>query len=638
MILNIPFPGASFRIPGIATIGPQLTVEGSLDASLSVAGTIETKIEIADWEVRQVVPDNNDNDYKPKLLDDPSLARTGDFNGIQRPEFYAGVEVQGDMSASLSVAAEFGVRFDRRWDVDPAAAAVVGEASVSAKLGAGKSTTGSCPFTFGVDVGARLYARAEAPSMFKWPGAEYDITPQWKKEIIAGGTCPNLGNIPSKRDLATLDAGWNDSTSLYIPDSKELRGRGLLQKRGGVYGPAFSIPIGNFFCPPSNDPNENEGSPCTVDAAWDNDKYLTNDDDYLKRRTLDLEDAIILDWVENGTAIFDEHLLEKRATKSSRLCDLPISINYPSGGDIPQAHAYGFENPDVCGDYEFGLPLDARVSGGPQYDSEHVLEFQLPGQFFANLDNTLGTFPHPDPADPSRVSFCRLINLQWGGHSVAIPGLDTARGNGATLTPAVHVAAQFPTNNWHLDEYVVLEHQINTPAKGKAWGTERRIINTDRWETEMLPTRNGARRMLKSMRYLVGQRMYQNDVGIQSIMNQQVSRVQNVLNQLDSNILPNNPANQNWRPWTPMGLGQQWQTFMRSKYAEMQAKTMRPINEFLPKLIQQHASEAIEQAAQDAPGDTPAQQAEKQEIRNLIDDINALNDVLKTLPAWNRPF
>lgn len=51
VILNLPFPGASFKIPGIATIGPQLTVEGSIDASLGMAGVIETKLEIAKWEV-----------------------------------------------------------------------------------------------------------------------------------------------------------------------------------------------------------------------------------------------------------------------------------------------------------------------------------------------------------------------------------------------------------------------------------------------------------------------------------------------------------------------------------------------------------------------------------------------------------
>lgn len=49
--LNLPFPGASFKISGIATIGPQLTVEGSIDASLGMAGLIETKLEIAKWEV-----------------------------------------------------------------------------------------------------------------------------------------------------------------------------------------------------------------------------------------------------------------------------------------------------------------------------------------------------------------------------------------------------------------------------------------------------------------------------------------------------------------------------------------------------------------------------------------------------------
>ncbi|KAJ3960208.1 hypothetical protein N0V92_003185 [Colletotrichum tropicale] len=52
VILNLPFPGASFKIPGIATIGPQLTVEGGIDASLGMAGLIETKLEIAKWEVR----------------------------------------------------------------------------------------------------------------------------------------------------------------------------------------------------------------------------------------------------------------------------------------------------------------------------------------------------------------------------------------------------------------------------------------------------------------------------------------------------------------------------------------------------------------------------------------------------------
>lgn len=89
MILNIPFPGASFRIPGIATLGPQLTVEGSIDASLSVAGTIETKLQIASWEVRQVVPDDNNDEYKPKEIGpgDPSLTGRAILRAFKNPSF-----------------------------------------------------------------------------------------------------------------------------------------------------------------------------------------------------------------------------------------------------------------------------------------------------------------------------------------------------------------------------------------------------------------------------------------------------------------------------------------------------------------------------------------------------------------------
>ncbi|PVH71895.1 glycoside hydrolase family 18 protein [Cadophora sp. DSE1049] len=156
VILNIPFPGASFKIPGIATIGPQLTVEGSIDAAFAMAGTVETKLEIAKWEVRQVLP--AENGYQPELINDSNadLKQTGDFSGIKKPEFYAGVAVQGDITVKLSAAAEFGLRFADRWEVPPAAAAVVGEASVMTKLKGGVSSSGTCPFTFGMEVGARL--------------------------------------------------------------------------------------------------------------------------------------------------------------------------------------------------------------------------------------------------------------------------------------------------------------------------------------------------------------------------------------------------------------------------------------------------------------------------------------------------
>ncbi|KAI8237197.1 Chitotriosidase-1 [Colletotrichum sp. SAR 10_86] len=284
VILNLPFPGASFKIPGIATIGPQLTVEGGIDASLGIAGLIETKLEIAKWEVRQVLP--NASAYKPDLIDNskPSLDRTGDFSGIQKPDFYAGVTASRDVTFKLSAAAEFGVRFVERWDVPPAAAAVVGEVSLTTKLAVGITTTGTCPFTYGLGVGARLFARATAPDPFGtgWPGGEVDLTDKWERAIIKLGTCPDLGPIPSKRSLRRRDplfiegrAEEEDMTRNVsrsrVPEARayqaldadlvssldaDLRTRDIpaghkssLVKRGGVYGPAFSLPVGEFFCP-----------------------------------------------------------------------------------------------------------------------------------------------------------------------------------------------------------------------------------------------------------------------------------------------------------------------------------------------------------------------------------------------------
>jgi chitinase len=106
-ILTLPFPGASFRIPGIVTIGPNIHVTGALDASLALAATLETKISIAKWEVRQTLPDAGNNEYKPQEIadGDPDLDKTGSFDGIQRPEFFAGVSVQGDITARLRAAA-----------------------------------------------------------------------------------------------------------------------------------------------------------------------------------------------------------------------------------------------------------------------------------------------------------------------------------------------------------------------------------------------------------------------------------------------------------------------------------------------------------------------------------------------------
>ncbi|KAK4177466.1 hypothetical protein QBC36DRAFT_371626 [Triangularia setosa] len=66
--------------------------------------------------------------------------------------------------------------------------------------------------------------------------------------------------------------------------SYTLGKRHTLSKRAGVYVPAFRIPVGKYFCP-SEENGDNEGTDCkTIQPDWDNDKYLTDQDDYVEKK------------------------------------------------------------------------------------------------------------------------------------------------------------------------------------------------------------------------------------------------------------------------------------------------------------------------------------------------------------------
>ncbi|KAK4200452.1 killer toxin subunits alpha/beta [Triangularia verruculosa] len=640
-ILDLPFPGATFHIPGIVTIGPNVHVSGSLDASLAVAATFETKISIASWEVRQTIPDDGQSQFKPKEIGNGAdLDDSGNFNGLSKPEFFAGVTVQGDVTAKLKAAVEFGVRFHDRWDVDPGVASVVGEGLVRVKMGAGSSTKGNCPFTYGMDVGASLYAQAQ---FFKWKSPQFNIAGPWEKAIINGGTCPALGGPPTRRrgiQLLESNIGLNER----VVHNRTLEKRAL-SKRAGVYGPAFRIPVGKYFCP-SEESGDNEGTDCkTIKPDWDNDKYLTNEDDYVdrkKRRQLapmpqEVDFELFNSTIEGRILARDG--LEKRGKKESKLCGINIESDFPSGGLLPDADAYGFDEPDICGNYEFGAPLQNRVTG-IQYDTEHILEFQLPGMFLEELDRDIfgKTFLHPNPNQldgngaRKKVTFCEYFKELW-----SVPGFAI---NGETATPADHIADTYPTSSRFSNELVVLEHYLNVPVKAKTWGREANIVSTRRWNTNIGKGVTEARAILKAMRNLVGSINYHNDFTIRSHFRAQKDRVGNMFEAIE-NALPSHRRvvnNVQYDAWQHQDLRRRWNEFMNSKFYLGQAKTMKVINEFLPVLQEAWADDGRRRAAEDQPGDSGDTLADKQRMRDLIDDIDALADRMRTLPAWINPF
>jgi len=175
-------------------------------------------------------------------------------------------------------------------------------------------------------------------------------------------------------------------------------------------------------------------------------------------------------------------------------------------------------------------------------------------QFFAYLDRTLPkNFANPNPKAPATekvLGFCRYVDALWTTKFRA--QIDSSKGSNALLVPIRHVAAQFPTYKWKIEEYPSLQGDINSQPKAKAWG-EGRTIDTDKWEKDLLGTAEGARAMLKAMRANIGSRLYHNNADILKILKDQKNRIGSILDLLDNTLLKaNKPAG--FDPWVPMDL------------------------------------------------------------------------------------
>ncbi|ENH99491.1 glycoside hydrolase family 18 protein [Bipolaris maydis ATCC 48331] len=662
VILNLPFPGASFKIPGIGTIGPQLTVEGSIDASLGMAGLIETKLEIAKWEVRQVMPDTNS--YKPELIDNskPSLDRTGDFSGIKKPEFYAGVTASGDVSFKLSAAAEFGVRFDPKWKVDPAAAAVVGEVSLKTKFAAGVSTTATCPFTYGLDIGARLFARATAPKTFGWAGGEVNLTDPWEKTIIKGGTCPNLGPIPSKRSIQDcshllIEGSSEENDSIHSSGTtlltRHISGGYMssLVKRGGVYGPALTLNAGEYFCPSKDGEKGITCKEAYAGLAESNEGGIWTDAKHKREvlaptSTID-ENAIAAHFHAHQERSHDHghhagsealHMFDKRAKEKlvqacDRACD--ISGDFPPGGQL-NGFDWGWVDPEDCSNFNFGDPLQARAAG-VQYHTEHVLEAQMIDLFFKYLDKKKSKQPDPKPgaAQGATVSFCDYVNELWDVPPFVWPNEDTTGGVGKAWNPIMHIAAQYPTRTYKKEEFIALESAINTPSKTSAWAGNN-PWNYGTWAND-IPKYAEARVILQKMRSTMGSRLYQSHSTIQKTMKTQTDRIGKILDALDTTLLPAN-RRPGYAQWSKQNLKSEWLTYMRGQYTKMMTQTNSLITKHLQTMVDAWTTQAEKDKWKDLPNQSAAKLKENKEHRDFIKAIEDFKTKWNSLPAWNNPL
>ena len=233
------FPGATFGIPKLLTVGPNFKLFGAVDAEVTLSGHLESKVQIASWDVQQTYPDQGD-EWDPKALSKPNRDGTGTFGGIKQPTFDYAVTASGRITAHLKPTYEFGIVFDKMWNVDSAKVDVVADGWVRVRAAAGASSSGNCPFTYGIDVGADLYATVSAPKAFGWAPRSFPIASLPPKAAKEGGTCP----IQQKRDLYDVLLGPT-MEPLAVGNTSEH----ALTKRAAVVGPLLKLPKSSFSCP-----------------------------------------------------------------------------------------------------------------------------------------------------------------------------------------------------------------------------------------------------------------------------------------------------------------------------------------------------------------------------------------------------
>ncbi|KAF2003755.1 glycoside hydrolase family 18 protein [Amniculicola lignicola CBS 123094] len=610
-ILKLPFPGASFRVPGIVTIGPELRILGGFNLGLSLSAEIEAKVDLADWEIRHTLPAAEG--FEPKIEDALDAGDSGDQNGLLQPQFYAGVMATGKAEAHLKVNVEFGIRFDERWKVGAATAGVTADGYVRLDVGVGKSTVATCPFTYGVTLGARLYASVETPPQFGWGTKTWPLPGSGEIPVIPGGKCPDLREgQPDKRGMRLLDGTTGIlNTSSYR--EIEARSTHAVSKRIVRWGPPFHIPT--LKCPNGGASGDASGSKCEKLSHVPG----SSNEDLAKR--------------EPGH-VTNYHHFEKRDTKTQQFCKgrnliTIVSAEYPNSGEfagsVPGGLTYGYTNPATCTDFGFGqigAPANTAL-----YATEHILEFQMIQDFFTDYTTNHHKVTCYNPSINNEDS-CHCIANFWFKLKAQQRPIIT----GEPKDPIDHIGAVFPghKNQWR-NELVLLDKEVNNIKEG-FWG-----VDPARNENTLEEYAGHGDSLFKNIKDTIMAIRYHTDATIRTSLIAQKNRVGDRLELLETTYLPNINKDINGkikRTWRYLGLRAEWNTFMRTRAATAITDAFNHVERYLTKLEEGYATQAQRNFANNA-GDTE----DGRNLRGFIAKIDALRaEWNNNRPTWPNPF
>ncbi|KAL3476933.1 glycosyl hydrolases family 18-domain-containing protein [Aspergillus californicus] len=316
------FPGATFRVPGVVTVGPNLAVYASADASLVVAGHLEASVTLASWEIQQTYPERDE--HPPEALDIPD--RTAQTVG--KPNFDASVTANGEITIHLKPTVTFGIVFDDRWKVDRCSVDLVLDGYVVGHAEAHWSLNGdnSCPFTYGIDAGSTIYAQVSAPDIFGWGGDHRVTLAQSPRKQITPSTCPGDNKDLRRWLIDESVTSSNRSAASGIAMSPMLHMRD--KRETLTLGPLITVPDAFLKCPGEGNSGNNNCAMCSMYGRTSDDIDKTNS--ALSRRQQYPEgDSCELYEPGDGARCSDQSLWERAADPTE---DKTMSLSFINGG------------------------------------------------------------------------------------------------------------------------------------------------------------------------------------------------------------------------------------------------------------------------------------------------------------------
>ncbi|KAL9030617.1 MAG: hypothetical protein Q9196_001284 [Gyalolechia fulgens] len=583
------FPGATFGIPKLLTVGPNFKLIGAVDAEVTLSGHLESQVRIASWEIQQTYPDQG-AEWDPKGLSDPNRDGTGSFEGLMQPTFDYSVTASGEITAHLKPTFEFGIVFDKIWKVDAAKVDVVADGWVRVKAEAGLSSSGNCPFTYGIDVGADLYASVSAPKQFGWTPRTFPIASLPAKAAKEGGTCPTK----QKRDI--LYDAWLEPRMLPEP-AGNASSHHALAKRAAVVGPLLTLPKSSFFCPKPI-PNTKD---CASIVGWE-DAQVSDPDKVSKR--------------DHSEGIQSNHL-EKRSDKVISFCTPKVTVDSPafdsSGiivGRMPTIKTYGYTNPNDCNDFGFGtvgLPVTGVNSN--KFATEHILEFQLLTIFLESLASPAKVYPNPSGG--AKVNYCTWLKGFWT--PTGARGRITLNGN--PRTPLQHVAYMFPgTDSAYNSEFVLLDSGVNTAKEGM-WGSSS-SINLDQTMTDY--EQQQPDRAVKNLKDVLSAVAYHRIPAVSTILVDQADRIGSMFNQMEDALVTKGGGYQK------VNLQQKWKSWIKGRAERARTRAETHLKDNMKKLEDGYTSN-YQQQPQFGDG-------------VLVNKIKAIRKAIDDAPTWSNPF